>query len=260
MMEIVDLIGLWVLPVFVVLDRLLRRQSQRPIAGWRLRASLVSIGAFFFVGKVGELWGSVIGEFHLLDGAILGTAGGAIVGILTYELVHYWYHRAVHRWDVLWRLVGHQMHHSAERIDAFGAYFGHPLDLAVFTSIAVLVLYAVLGLSPEAAGIAAAFLSFNAVFQHADISTPRWLGYLIQRPESHRVHHGRGVHRFNYSDLPLWDIVFGSFRNPAPGVCIDAGFYDGASARIVDMLIGRDVSTPPRRTAGHLARDAVDAA
>lgn len=146
-------------------------------------------------------------------------AGGAIVGILIYELLHYWYHRGVHRWDVLWRLVGRQMHHSAERVDAFGAYFGHPLDLAVFTSIAVLVLYAVLGLSPEAAGTAAAFLSLNAVFQHTDISTPRWLGYLIQRPESHRVHRGWGVHWFDYSDLPLWDIVFGTFRNPAPGVC-----------------------------------------
>ena len=73
----------------------------------------MSIAAFLFVGKVGELWGYAIGAFHLLDGTILGTAGGAIVGILTYELLHYWYHRAVHRWDVLWRLVGHQMHQSA---------------------------------------------------------------------------------------------------------------------------------------------------
>ena len=47
--------------------------------------------------------------------------------------------------------------------------------------------------------------------------------------------------RWNYSDLPLWDIVFGTFRNPkdfAP----EAGFHDGASAQIPAMLAFRDVA------------------
>jgi sterol desaturase/sphingolipid hydroxylase (fatty acid hydroxylase superfamily) len=82
------------------------------------------------------------------------------------------------------------------------------------------------------------------MFQHANIKTPRWLGYIVQRPESHCVHHERGVHRFNYSDLPLWDMVFGTFRNPAEWRG-EAGFYKGASSRILAMLLGRDVSTPP---------------
>ncbi len=47
-----------------------------------------------------------------------------------------------------------------------------------------------------------------------NIRTPQWLGYIVQRPESHSVHHGRGVHHYNYSDLPLFDILFGTFRNP----------------------------------------------
>jgi hypothetical protein len=51
------------------------------------------------------------------------------------------------------------------------------------------------------------------------------------------------VHAYNYSDLPLRDLVFGTFRNPAH--CEAAGgFYDGASQRLLDMLIGRDVATP----------------
>jgi sterol desaturase/sphingolipid hydroxylase (fatty acid hydroxylase superfamily) len=52
------------------------------------------------------------------------------------------------------------------------------------------------------------------MFQHANLRTPRWLGYIIQRPESHGIHHERGLHAFNYADLPLWDMVFGTFRNP----------------------------------------------
>ena len=81
------------------------------------------------------------------------------------------------------------------------------------------------------------------MFQHANIKTPRWLGYIVQRPESHCVHHERGVHRFNYSDLPLWDMVFGTFRNPAEWQG-EAGFYKGASSRVLEMLAFQDVSTP----------------
>lgn len=90
--------------------------------------------------------------------------------------------------------------------------------------------------------------------QHASFRTPRWLGYLIQRPESHSVHHGRGIHRYNYADLPLWDMVFGTFRNPE-GFQPKHGFYDGASERIPEMLAFRDVSTPkpPRAGTGRLA-------
>jgi sterol desaturase/sphingolipid hydroxylase (fatty acid hydroxylase superfamily) len=36
-----------------------------------------------------------------------------------------------------------------------------------------------------------------------------WLGSVFQRPESHCVHHQEGVHSFNYSDLPLWDMLLG---------------------------------------------------
>jgi hypothetical protein len=37
--------------------------------------------------------------------------------------------------------------------------------------------------------------------------------------------------------------VFGTFRNPAQWKG-DAGFYDGASARLGAMLLGRDVAKP----------------
>lgn len=178
-------------------------------------------------------------------GSGLGVVGGAVVGIVVYELGHYWYHRTAHAHNWLWRLA-HQMHHSAESLDAFGAYYLSPADVVIFTSIASLVFFPLLGLGPEAGAIGAVFLTFSAMSQHAGIRTPRWLGYGIQRPESHSVHHARGVHRFNYADLPIWDMVFGTFRNPAE-FQEEQGFYKGASARIVDMLLFRDVSAPKTR-------------
>jgi sterol desaturase/sphingolipid hydroxylase (fatty acid hydroxylase superfamily) len=147
------------------------------------------------------VWGSLLGDFHLIDGSGLGIVGGAIVGIFVYQLIHYWYHRAAHRLDFLWRF-SHQMHHSAESVEALGAYYLHPLDVFFFTTWSSLVFYPLLGLRPEAGVIGAAFLTFNAVFQHANIKTPHWVGYIIQRPESHCIHHEKNVHRYNYADLP----------------------------------------------------------
>ncbi len=78
-------------------------------------------------------------------------------------------------------------------------------------------------------------------FQHWNVRTPQWLGYLIQRPESHCVHHRLGVHYYNYADLPLWDILFGTFRNPKEfrGEC---GFESPHDRRIGAMLGFTDVN------------------
>jgi len=242
MAEIAGWIGLGSLPLFIAWD--LARPSRRfeTPRFWRLRAAAVTVATFFIALYAGEAWGAVLPGRSLVNGAALGTGGGALAGILLYELAHYWYHRAAHGLDWLWRAV-HQMHHSAESLEAIGANYIHPVDTVVFTTLAVFAFFPILGLNPEAGAIASAFLAFNAAFQHANIRTPRWLGYIIQRPESHGIHHERGVHAWNYSDLPLWDMVFGTFRNPETWDG-EAGFYNGASSRIGEMLIGRDVSEP----------------
>ena len=58
------------------------------------------------------------------------------------------------------------------------------------------------------------------------------------------MHHARQVQRKNYADLPLWDAVFGTLDNPRDPVPLQQGFYDGASARVLDMLLFRDVTRP----------------
>lgn len=246
-MEHLEMITLALIPGFIVLDLIWQSRKQQKARFYRTRALLVTLGIFYFTGYVAQFWNWALGGASLFNGAALGIAGGAVLGILVYELGHYWYHRKAHEWNWLW-FSGHQMHHSAETLDTFGAYYLHPFDAFIFTSIASVVLFPVLGLSAEAGIIVALFLTFNAMFQHANIKTPRWLGYIIQRPESHAVHHGRGVHRYNYSDLPLWDLVFGTFRNPRTYENDQAGFYDGASGRIWEMLIGRDVSKPRQQS------------
>jgi sterol desaturase/sphingolipid hydroxylase (fatty acid hydroxylase superfamily) len=79
---------------------------------------------------------------------------------------------------------------------------------------------------------------------------------LIQRPESHGVHHRRGFHAYNYSDLPIWDMLWGTFRNPAR-FNGDVGFEDAESRRIGAMLLARDVNAA---TLGADSRGRTDAA
>lgn len=242
-MSWIEIATLAVLPLFLLADSCTRRR-RTAARGWRWRAGAVTAFNAVLSLQFGRVHEALFGDARLFDAAALGTPLAALLGIVVYEFVHYVYHRSAHRWPWLWRL-GHQMHHSAEQIDPWGAYFLHPLDALAFLALSHGVLHLLLGVGPEAGAWATAALSFAVVFQHAPMRTPRWLGLLIQRPESHAVHHQRGVHAFNYANLPLWDIVFGTHRNPAADAPTPAaGFYDGASARLGDMLSFRDVSRP----------------
>ena len=232
------------LPLFIALDLVYKARQYDTPRFWRVRALAVTLLAIALSFALPMAWAKVIGDFAIFQLSALGTWWGALVGILVYEFCHYWYHRSVHRSDFLFRAF-HQMHHSSESLDAWSAYYIAPTDAAMFISIGTLVFGPLLGLAPEAAAVANLFLTFNAFFQHANIRTPAWIGYIIQRPESHGVHHERGVHRYNYSDLPLWDMLFGTFENPRQfdQAC---GFGPEREVQLPAMLLGRDVNAPRR--------------
>jgi sterol desaturase/sphingolipid hydroxylase (fatty acid hydroxylase superfamily) len=212
------------------------------VRGWRW----FGIGAFavnfLLASYLPLLWDGTLARFRLFDLSVLGTAGGALAGILLYEAGVYAWHRTLHGSSLLWRSF-HQMHHSAERLDAYGAFWASPLDMIGWTALFSLCLTLVVGITPQAAMLVLYATTFFSVFQHANVRTPRWLGYLVQRPESHSLHHQRGVHARNYSDLPVFDLIGGTFENPE-GFAAETGFYDGASLRVRDMLLLRDVSAP----------------
>lgn len=235
---------------FLLLWERVRPARKLPIVkGWVTRAC-ASFTLFFFLSSyLPMLWDASLAEYRVLDLTHLGAVPGACIGLLVYEAVLYLWHRSLHEYGFLFRGL-HQMHHSAERIDALGAFYFSPLDMAGFTFIGSLSLSLIVGISADAATIFLFATMFLGIFQHMNVATPQWLGLLIQRPESHALHHARGVHYFNFSDLPVFDMLGGTFRNPA-GFAKDAGFYDGASSRVADMLLWRDVSDElPERQSG----------
>jgi sterol desaturase/sphingolipid hydroxylase (fatty acid hydroxylase superfamily) len=209
---------------------------------WRIKGLLFFVMTAVISSVLPLLYGDFMAKHALFHLAGLGTVAGAAAGYVVFQLLIYWWHRLQHTVPFIWRW-SHQIHHSAERVDIWGVGLFHPFDIAAFTVLGSAVYTLLLGLAPGAVALAGAYGLFAAIFQHANIRTPRWLGYVIQRPESHGVHHQRGVHAYNYADLPIWDMVFGTFRNPATWQA-QGGFYDGSSRRMLAMLLGRDVSTP----------------
>lgn len=221
---------------FALLEALRPARRLPSVRGWRLKGALSLLVASLISGFVPFAVGSALHDHRVLDGARLGDVGGALVGFVVFQFVFYGWHRLVHASRTLFRLF-HRMHHSAERLDVWGAFFFSPLDVLAYALLSSTVSTWLLGLTvPAAIAIGIAGLALGFV-QHLNVRTPRWLGYVVQRPESHSVHHGRGEHRSNYAALPLVDMLFGTFENPR-GFRQRAGFWDGASQRTWALLTG----------------------
>src|SRR5688572_23833828 len=225
----------------LVVERLFPARPLPKIRWWVLKGFV-----FFILGGVintlipGVL-AALIGRYAPVHIDKLGLVPNMVVLFVAGELFAYWCHRGLHRVHSIWRWT-HQMHHSAERLDVAGSVLFHPFDIAIQASAATLPA-ALLGASGDAAALVGLVMFVLSMFQHLNVKTPQWLGYIVQRPEGHSVHHARGVHAYNYGLFAFSDLLFGTFRNPKDFV-EEAGFWDGASKKMGAMLIGRDVGEP----------------
>jgi len=222
---------------FALLELVLRGRTFPPVMHWRLKGTAFMLLYFALATYAPLFWDGWLGQYRLFAADTLPLWLQFAGGFLALELGVYAWHRTMHNTPLLWRWF-HQMHHSAERVDIWGSLYFHPLDTLGFTFVGSLALVLGFGVSAEAAILINLLATFYGMFQHANIRTPHWLGYVIQRPESHSCHHERGVHARNYSDLPLWDMVFGTFHNPTT-FDGEVGFYEGSSKRVGDLLRGR---------------------
>jgi sterol desaturase/sphingolipid hydroxylase (fatty acid hydroxylase superfamily) len=221
---------------------------ERAVPGWRLPhvrtwpvrvllVNAVQLGVVLLAGVTWERWLSSWSLFHL--SAHVSPAAGGFIAYFLATFLFYWWHRVRHENDFLWRGF-HQIHHSPQRLEVITSFYKHPGEMVVNSVIGSLLVFTLLGLSPQAAAIYTFCTAIGEFFYHTNVKTPRWVGFVFQRPEMHRIHHQHGRHKNNYGDITWWDMMFGTYENPKEwnGTC---GFDDAREQRLGAMLAYRDV-------------------
>ncbi len=227
-----------------VMERVIPGWNLPRVHTWTFRVLLINgaqLGIVLLAGLTWEKWFSAYSVFHLSN-QVPPTAGGLIAYFIA-TFVFYWWHRARHENDFLWKMF-HQIHHSPQRLEVITSFYKHPLEMLVNSLMGSALVYTLLGLSLEAGAIYTFCTAIGEFFYHTSVRTPRWVGYIFQRPEMHRIHHQHRRHKNNYGDITWWDMLFGTYENPPQwdGRC---GFDDGKEQQLPAMLAFRDVHKEP---------------
>lgn len=135
--------------------------------------------------------------------------------VIVADGVQYGVHRAFHQVPFLWRF--HAVHHSSQTLDWLAGFRLHLID-AVVTRALVLTPLIWLGFSQQALAAYLVFVSFHAVFIHANWGVNvSWLEPVLVTPRVHHFHHASddeaidknfGVH------VPWFDLLFGTRHAP----------------------------------------------
>jgi sterol desaturase/sphingolipid hydroxylase (fatty acid hydroxylase superfamily) len=99
-----------------VLERLRPGWQLPRVRTWPVRVlaiNAVQLGVVLLAGLTWERWASQASLLHL--SRHMGPTTGGLLAYFIATFVFYWWHRARHESDLLWRLF-HQIHHSPQRI------------------------------------------------------------------------------------------------------------------------------------------------
>lgn len=231
----------------ILAERLWPAAKLPRVEAWWARILLINaiqLGVLLLAGQTWDRWMSGTSLFHVSHYSTDLVA--AVVAYFVSSFVYYWWHRFRHESQVFWKLC-HQLHHSARRIEIVTSFYKHPVEILLNSVLSSAIVFPLLGCSIRAASYYTVLTAIAEYFYHWNIRTPRWLGYLIQRPESHRVHHQYRHHTNNFADLPIWDLIFKTFKNPKR-VVDRCGFEDWREDRFEDMLAFRDVNAALTQT------------
>jgi sterol desaturase/sphingolipid hydroxylase (fatty acid hydroxylase superfamily) len=190
----------------------------------------------FWVHLIGGIWpgeGWISLPFWLA--ALLAT----LVYVLAFDLGYWFAHWLGHVNPILWQF--HKVHHEAEVLTPFTSLRTHPIDDALtmfFTSAATGISFALMDAAIATplhewtffgvnAVLAVYYLTwFNLRHTHHFIIGPKWLGWFVQSPAHHQVHHSVDQRHYDTNlafGLTVWDRLFGTLYTPQPGERLTMG-------------------------------------
>lgn len=183
---------------------------------------------------------------------------GLVAGIVAYTLamdgLEYAFHRAQHRFPVMWAM--HSLHHSDTALCSASTGRHHWAEYG----IKVLTIYLLVGIIFKANTtvlLVYGVITFYNLFPHMNIRVGFGrASFLMNAPQFHRIHHSSLPQHYNcnYAGLfPVFDVIFGTYRQPRPGEYPPTGIEHGHEpANLVDVLLW------PRPRRSSRATDGVD--
>jgi len=141
-----------------------------------------------------------------------------ILLIVVADHLNYWRHRLEHRVPWMWRI--HALHHDVDRLHVLKSSRDHLLE-NVFRWLFVFSPLVLIGAPAAWLPVFSGLLLTLGTPAHAniDLAIPGWLHRVVLTPGVHAIHHARDrrLADSNFASLlPLWDIVFGTYRAPDP--------------------------------------------
>jgi len=156
------------------------------------------------------------------------------------DLGEYTTHRLFHAIPVLWRF--HAIHHSSVTLDWIAGSRLHLVDVVItrgFTLIPIVLL----GFSPPAVYAYLVFVSFHAVFIHANVRfRGGWLERVLVMPRFHHWHHSAAPEAVDKNfavHMPWIDRMFGTYHLPGDEWPTEYGIAgdpvpEGYAAQLID--------------------------
>jgi sterol desaturase/sphingolipid hydroxylase (fatty acid hydroxylase superfamily) len=153
-----------------------------------------------------------------------------VVQVVLFDLGYWVAHRTMHEIPLLWEF--HKTHHAAEVLTPLTAARAHPVEDLIQTNFVAATLGLGYGVLVYLFGETAqplTLLETNVVFffyfltifhlRHSHIWLPirGWLGYIIQSPAHHHIHHSTASRHLGKNlgfCLSMWDWAFGTLYVP----------------------------------------------
>jgi sterol desaturase/sphingolipid hydroxylase (fatty acid hydroxylase superfamily) len=165
--------------------------------------------------------------------------------LIIVDFFSYWIHRSMHKVPRLWRI--HAVHHSSHHMDWLAASRVHVFEIIMNRFVGYIPLL-FMGFSPAATYAYLVFISFHAIFIHANVKF-RFPGFrwVLATPEFHHWHHSseKEALDINFAAfLPMYDVLFKTAHMPAH---LPTRYGTTAETKVPDGFIGQFLYPLKRR-------------
>lgn len=208
-------------------------------ANMAIHALLVPALSIFTVAAVNAAGGGWI----TLPSSGFGLLAGLAAYTFTVDGLEYLFHRAQHRFPLLWSM--HSLHHSDVALSAASTGRHYWADQGIKMLSIYLLLGVVFRANAEILSLYGLVSLYN-VFSHMNLRVGLGrMSFLVNSPQYHRIHHSAlPQHRdHNFAALfPIFDVVFGTYLRPRDGEYPPTGLGDNEPPpKLVNAMIW-----PPR--------------